>query len=63
MVKINAVVPEETRDTMKRMASDRKTTIQAVAGLAIEVGLGSIAEMRTQTLRKRLQRDGRRKQS
>lgn len=63
MPKLNAVVPEETRKTIRHLAAEQNSTVQAVSALAIETGLLAISKMPAKRLRDLLQPDGRRRAS
>lgn len=61
MPKINAMVPEGTREELRLFAVKKDTTVQAVAALAIVTGLRAVKAMPEKQLQKLLQPDGRRK--
>lgn len=63
MPKLNAVVPEDTRKAIRHLAAERDSTVQAVASLAIDLGLKEIGRMPKRTLAELLQPDGRRRPS
>ena len=62
-VKLNAVVSDDTRKAIRHLATERDSTVQAVAALAIDLGLKEIHRMPKRTLAEMLQPDGRRKAS
>ena len=60
-VKLNAVVPEETRKEIRKLAVQQDSTVQAVAALAIDTGMKEIKRMGKKELSELLQPDGRRR--
>lgn len=62
-VKLNAVVPEETRKEIRQLAVQQDSTVQAVAALAIDTGMRAIQKMGKKALSELLQPDGRRRQN
>lgn len=59
MPKLNAQVPEETRDVIRFIASEYHTTVQAVTALAVTLGLRQIKQLPAAKIRRQLQPDGR----
>jgi hypothetical protein len=57
-VKINAQVPEKTRETMRTLAKDNKSTVQGVLALAVERGLHEIMTWDIPRLRRALPKNG-----
>lgn len=60
-VKVNAIVPEETREKIRSIATEQETSVQAVVALSVTLGLRSIQDMERGALRRKLGKDGRRK--
>lgn len=62
LVKINAIVPEYTREAARSLAAQNATSVQSVVALALDLGIREIHGMNKRQLRRKLEPDGRRKQ-
>lgn len=59
MPKVNAQVTDDIRTTLRRVAADNKTTMQAVVELAIALGVKSMGVLGSSYVARRLKPDGR----